>query len=186
MTPQLVLLAGGKGKRMGGNKPFAPYGRSTLIETMIARLKPQVNGLVINAGAKGTPLVLPLSCLGLPLIFDDPALVELGPLTGDLSALEMARAAGETQVITAPCDMPDLPEDMVAQLLAAPPADVVYFKGVRDYPLCALWRVSVADALREALQKAEGGLAVMRFLASQDVHTIAVSDDAAFANINHL
>ena len=69
---------------------------------------------------------------------------------------------------------------------AAPPADVVYFKGVRDYPLCALWRVSVADALREALQKAEGGLAVMRFLASQDVHTIAVSDDAAFANINHL
>ena len=61
MTPQLVLLAGGKGKRMGGNKPFAPCGRSTLIETMIARIKPQVNGLVINAGAKDNPLVLPLS-----------------------------------------------------------------------------------------------------------------------------
>ncbi|MCR6659460.1 MAG: molybdenum cofactor guanylyltransferase [Asticcacaulis sp.] len=185
MTPQLVLLAGGKGKRMGGNKPFAPYGHSTLIETLIARLKPQVRGLVINAGAKESPLILPLSCLGLPLIFDAPDLIDLGPLTGVLSALVMARAVGDAQVITAPCDMPALPEDMVAQLLAAPPADIVYFKGERDYPLCALWRVSVAEALREALQKTEGGLAVMRFLASQNVRTVPVSDDAAFANINH-
>lgn len=186
MTPQLVLLAGGKGKRIGGNKPFAPYGRSTLIETVIARLKPQVRGLVINAGAKESPLVMPLSCLGLPLIFDAPDLIDLGPLTGVLSALEMARAAGDAQVITAPCDMPDLPEDMVAQLLAATPADVVYFKGERDYPLCALWNMALIGPLRTALERAEGGLAVMRFLASQDVRTVKVSDDAAFANINHL
>ncbi|HTM81138.1 molybdenum cofactor guanylyltransferase [Asticcacaulis sp.] len=185
MTPKLVLLAGGKGKRMGGDKPFAPYGQSTLIETTLARLRPQVREIVINAGAKTSPLVLPLSCLDAGLIFDDPAFEGLGPLSGVLSALEMARAAGDAMVITAPCDMPDLPDDMVARLLAAPPADVVYFKGARDYPLCALWRISVADPLRNALQQVEGGLAVMRFLATQNVRTIAVDDDAAFANINY-
>jgi molybdopterin-guanine dinucleotide biosynthesis protein A len=185
MTPKLVLLAGGKGKRMGGNKPFAPYGTSTLIETALARLRPQVRGIVINAGARISPLILPLSCLDAPLIFDDPELAGMGPLTGVLSALEMAQAGGDKTVITAPCDMPDLPQDMVAQLLAAPPADIVYFKGERDYPLCALWHVSLAAPLRAALQQAEGGLAVMRFLATQDVRTIVVADEAAFANINH-
>ncbi len=185
MTPKLVLLAGGKGKRMGGSKPFAPYGRSTLIETALARLKPQVRELIINAGTQISPLALPLSCLDARLIFDDPAFADLGPLSGVLSALEMAWAAGDEMVITAPCDMPNLPEDMVAQLLAAPSADIVYFRGTRDYPLCALWRPSVIDPLRDALQKAEGGLAVMRFLSTQNVRTIPVSDDAAFMNINH-
>lgn len=185
MTPKLVLLAGGKGKRMGGDKPFAPYGRSTLIETTLERLRPQVREIFINAGAQTSPLVLPLSCLDALLIFDDPAFEDMGPLSGVLSALEMAQAARDATVITAPCDMPNLPDDMVAQLLAAPPADVVYFKGERDYPLCALWRISVADPLRRALQQAKGGLAVMRFLATQTVHTIPVSDDTAFVNINH-
>jgi len=186
MTPNLVLLAGGKGKRMGGNKPFAPHGRSTLIETALARLRPQAREIFINAGARTSPLALPLSCLDARLIFDDPAFEGLGPLSGVLSALEMARAAGDARVITAPCDMPSLPDDMAAQLLAAPPADIVYFKGERDYPLCALWRVSLIAPLRAALQTAEGGLAVMRFLATQDTHAIAVTDDAAFVNINRL
>jgi len=186
MTPKLVLLAGGKGKRMGGDKPFAPYGKSTLIETTLARLRAQAPEIVINAGAKDSALVLPLSCLDARLIFDDPAFADMGPLSGVLSALEMAEAAGDAAVVTAPCDMPNLPEDMVAQLLAAPKADVVHFKGARDYPLCALWDVSVTEPLRTALQQAEDGLAVMRFLSTQNVRTIAVSDDAAFANINHL
>ena len=184
MTPKLVLLAGGKGKRMGGDKPFAPYGQSTLIETTLARLRPQVREIVINAGAKTSPLVLPLSCLDARLIFDDPVIADMGPLSGVLSALEMAKAADDTTVITAPCDMPNLPDDMVTQLLEAPTADVVYFKGEREYPLCALWRISVIAPLRAALQQAEGGLAVMRFLSTQNVRTIPVSDDAAFANIN--
>lgn len=184
MTPKLVLLAGGKGKRIGGDKPFAPYGHSTLIETALARLKPQVREVVINAGARASPLAMPLSCLDVRLIFDDPAFIDMGPLSGVLSAMEMARAAGDEAVITAPCDMPNLPDDMVAQLLAARRADVVYFKGKRDYPLCALWRTSLIGPLRNALHTADGGLAVMRFLAAQDVRTIVVSDDAAFVNIN--
>jgi molybdopterin-guanine dinucleotide biosynthesis protein A len=183
MIPKVVILAGGEGKRMGGYKPFAPYGHSTLIEATMARLKPQTREIVINAGAPGTPLALPLSCLDARLIFDE--LPGLGPLSGVLSALDVAKTDGDTSVITAPCDMPHLPVDMVAQLLTAPPADVVYFRGARDYPLCALWQVSFAAVLRDALQQAAGGLAVMRFLATLKTGCIAVSDEAAFTNINH-
>jgi len=184
MTPKLVLLAGGKGKRMGGNKPFSPYGASTLIETTLARLKTQVREVVINAGEKGSALTLPLSCLGARLIFDDPRLASRGPLSGVLSALDMARADGATAVLTAPCDMPSLPADMVMQLLDAPAAEVVHFSGERDYPLCALWQVSIADNLRAALEATEDGLAVMKFLATRQVHKITVTEDAAFVNIN--
>ncbi len=186
MTPRIVVLAGGQGARMGGNKPFAAFEKSTLIETVIARLKPQTREVVINAGARGSALSLPLSALGLRLIFDDDY-AGLGPLSGVLSALEMAGNAGETAVITAPCDMPHLPEDMAAQLLAAPAADVVCFASARDYPLCALWQVSLLTRLRSALEAAQpgGGLAVMAFLRTQNVHKIAVHDDTAFANINH-
>ena len=176
-----VVLAGGVGSRMGGNKPFQPYGQTTLIEAVIARLKPQVGEIVVNAGTGGSALSLPLSCLGLRLIYD--GMPGLGPLSGVLSALQMAEAAGDAAVVTAPCDMPELPVDMVAQLGAAD-SDVVYFSGVRDYPLCALWRVSVLPALRAALEAADGGLPVMRFLDSQTVACVTVTDETAFVNVN--
>ena len=177
-----VILAGGAGSRMGGNKPFQPYGKSTLIETVMARLKPQVGEVVINAGARGSALTLPLSCLGVRLIHDD--LPDLGPLSGVLSALQFAQAAGDTAVVTAPCDMPELPADMVAQLTASD-GDIVCFAGVRDYPLCALWWVSVLPALQAALETADGGLPVMRFLDSQTVARVTVTDETAFVNFNH-
>ena len=110
----------------------------------------------------------------------------MGPLSGVLSALYLAEERGETAVVTVPCDMPHLPLDLVSRLLEAPATDVVYFSGARDYPLCALWRASLAVQLERALDEARplGGLPVMRFLDSVQVCKIAVSDDAAFANIN--
>ncbi len=176
-----VILAGGAGSRMGGNKPFQAFGQTTLIETVIARLRPQVGEVVINAGRRDSALVLPLSCLGARLIYDD--MPGLGPLSGVLSALEMARAAGDKAVVTAPCDMPNLPDDMVAQLDAGD-GDIVCFAGLRDYPLCARWRVGVMPALRAALETADGGLPVMRFLDSQSVTKITVTDESAFVNVN--
>jgi len=179
-----VILAGGAGSRMGGNKPFTPYGKTTLIEAAIARLKPQVREVVVNAGARGSPLSLPLSALGVRLIHDD--IPGKGPLSGVLSALRFAESADDNAVITAPCDMPELPMDMVERLSSAN-ADIVWFKGERDYPLCARWRVSIAPALEAALTAAAGdGLRVMHFLATQDTVTVPAEDDRAFLNINRL
>lgn len=179
-TPPLVILAGGRGLRMGGNKPMHPFEGGTLIGTVIARLEPQARDIAINA-AEPT-----LSVFGLSLIYDDPAFADLGPLSGIRTALKWAQNRGNTHVITAPCDMPRLPETLVSRLMAAPrdDAEVVYFAGARDYPLCALWSVAILADLEDALRDADGGLAVMRFLSTRRVVKLEAGDDNAFMNIN--
>ncbi|WP_081724565.1 molybdenum cofactor guanylyltransferase [Asticcacaulis sp. YBE204] len=184
-----MVLAGGAGARMGGNKPFHPYAGGTLIGHAIARLSPQVDEIWINTGAESHPLSEALSELGFPLVYDDKAWAGMGPLSGVLSGLAAARTANAEALITAPCDMPNLPQNMVAKLderVCETGADIVHFKGVRDYPLCALWRVSVAEALTEALMavKPQGGLSVFKFLHTQTVATVTVTDEAAFLNVN--
>lgn len=176
-----VILAGGRGMRLGGNKPLFPWNGSTLIEAVIERLGPQADPLAVNAGASHAEA---LQTFGLPLIFDPPATADRGPLSGVLTALAWADERGEAFVVTAPCDMPGLPADMVARLMDAPEADVVHFKGARDYPLCARWAARLYPRLRSALEAAPDGLAVMRFIAGCRVHVIPVTDDRAFANIN--
>ena len=54
----VVILAAGKGKRVGGNKPLFPWGGSTLIETVIARLAPQAATLKITEPLSGVSDVL--------------------------------------------------------------------------------------------------------------------------------
>ena len=177
-TPPLVILAGGQGLRMGGNKPMHPYDDGTLIGAVIARLKTQARNVAINAAGPS------LSVFDLPLLFDEPELANLGPLSGVRTALAWAKTRGDTHVITAPCDMPRLPETLVAQLVAAPDAEIVYYAGARDYPLCARWNTDILGDLEDELRAAEGGLAVMRFLSSRKVIKIEAGDDAAFININ--
>jgi molybdenum cofactor guanylyltransferase len=179
-TPPLVILAGGQGRRMGGDKPMYPFEGGTLIGAVIARLEPQVRDMAINAAQPG------LSVFGLPLLYDEPELANLGPLSGVRSALQWAQTRGDTCVITAPCDMPRLPSDLVARLTAVPmeEVDVIHFSGARDYPLCALWNTALLPDLEDALRTSVWGLAVMRFLGSRRVVKLAADDDSAFVNIN--
>ena len=164
---------------MGGNKPLHPWRGTTLIEATIARLKPQARAIYINAGPIG------LERLGHPLIHDDPAFAGLGPLSGVRSALYLAAGLGHEAVVTAPCDMPDLPLDLVARLSEVH-ADIVHFFAERDYPLTTLWRTSLLPSLDAALLAArpDGGLKVMRYIQSQSFVRLPADDPAAFRNIN--
>jgi len=183
-----VILAGGLGLRMGGNKPFHPYGASTLIETTLARMLPQAGALYINAGCASAPQAALLKTLALPLLFDDPDWAGLGPLSGVRSAVTLACSLGHSAVITVPCDMPHLPHDLSISLCnaAVGPAQVIHYTGTHDYPLCALWKIEVLSALNSALQlaKLSGGLSVMRFLESLTVHRLRVVNESAFINVN--
>jgi molybdenum cofactor guanylyltransferase len=182
----IVILAGGKGARMGGNKPMQPYGGTTLIEATLARLRPQASDIVINAGTRRSAIALSLETLGLPLIFDDDACAGLGPLSGVLTALNHAAEGGFDAVITVPCDMPHLPVDMIGQLGQNRPADIVHFTGKDDYPLCALWHVSLRPGLITALSAAQNGkgVSVRRYQSTQSVHRLRTDDDHAFGNVN--
>ncbi len=177
----LVILAAGKGTRMGGHKPLHPWNGSTLIETVIDRLAPQASATAINADPARAE---DLHRLGLPLIFDAAATAGRGPLSGVLSALAWAGDRGEAFVVTAPCDMPNLPGDMIARLMAAPDAGVVYFLGDRDYPLCARWATRLRPRLQSALEAVSDGLKVMRFIDDCAPVVLPAGDDRAFANIN--
>lgn len=164
---------------MGGNKPLHPYKGGSLIGAVLARMWPQARDIAINAGNPD------LGGFGLPVLEDDEAFANLGPLSGVRTALIWAQSRNAPAVMTVPCDMPRLPLDLTERLAAVGPvADVVFVKGARDYPLCALWNTALLPDLEAALGSAEGGLAVMRFLDSRQVFRIAAGEDETFLNIN--
>lgn len=187
-SSMLVILAGGLGRRMGGNKPLYPLQGSSLIKKVIDRLPHKNVDIRINAGALGGGLAGPLSQFGLDILFDEDIYAGLGPMSGVCTALHVAANLGKKEVITAPCDMPALPVDFISRLREAcvQDCDVVHFKGQRDYPLCALWSTRQLPHLLQALEasKVRGGLGVMKYLDSVKVRHVPVTDDREFLNVN--
>src|SRR5439155_23646570 len=109
-----VLLAGGLARRMGGgDKPMRQIGGRTILARVIARLKPQCDGLILNAN--GDPARF--AAFGLPVIADTVADFP-GPLAGILAALVwVATDRPEISwVLSAAADCPFLPRDLVARL----------------------------------------------------------------------
>ena len=50
MSVTAIILAGGRASRMGGvDKGLMPLYKSTLISHVLAKLKPQVDAIIINA-----------------------------------------------------------------------------------------------------------------------------------------
>jgi molybdenum cofactor guanylyltransferase len=148
-----VLLAGGLARRMGGgDKPMRQIGGRTILDRVIARLKPQCGELILNAN--GDPARF--ARFGLPVV---PDTVEdfPGPLAGILAALDWAAAhrPGVSIVLSAAADCPFLPRDLVARLnqaLANEDAQLaVAASGEQSHPVIGLWRVSLRDELRHAL-----------------------------------
>jgi molybdopterin-guanine dinucleotide biosynthesis protein A len=148
-----VLLAGGLARRMGGgDKPMRQIGGRTILERVIARLKPQCGELILNAN--GDPARF--ARFGLPVI---PDTVENfpGPLAGILAALDWAAAhrPGVSIVFSAAADCPFLPRDLVARLhhaRAKQEAELaVAASGGRSHPVIGRWRVALRDELRHAL-----------------------------------
>jgi molybdenum cofactor guanylyltransferase len=153
--PQIpgVLLAGGLARRMGGgDKPMRTIAGRPLLDRVIARLKPQCDGLLLNAN--GDPSRF--AAFGLPVIPDGVADFP-GPLAGILAALDwMAEHRPEVEVmLSAAADCPFLPRDLVARLQQALIAGnaqlAVAASGGQMHPVIGLWRVSLRHELRHAL-----------------------------------
>ena len=112
-----VLLAGGLARRMGGgDKPMRTIAGRTILDRVIARLKPQCDGLILNAN--GDPARF--AAFGLPVIADGVADFP-GPLAGILAALDWAAVnrPDVALVLSAAADCPFLPRDLVSRLHGA-------------------------------------------------------------------
>jgi molybdenum cofactor guanylyltransferase len=148
-----VLLAGGLARRMGGgDKPMRTIGERTILERVIARLKPQCDGLILNAN--GDPARF--AAFSLPVIPDGVADFP-GPLAGILAGLDWA-AANRPEVkwmLSAAADCPFLPRDLVSRLyqgLVEQNAELaVAASDGQSHPVIGLWSVSLREKLRHAL-----------------------------------
>src|SRR5688500_15344816 len=107
-----VILAGGRAERMGGgDKCLRQVAGETILARVIARVRPQVEALVLNAN--GDPARF--ASYGLPVVPDSvPDFA--GPLAGVLAGLEWAEAhqPHAHYVVTVPSDGPFVPRDLVA------------------------------------------------------------------------
>ena len=147
-----VILNGGRAERMGGgDKALRTVGGTTILARVIARLRPQVDGLVLNAN--GDPARF--AEFNLPVIADavpDYA----GPLAGVLAGMGWsATHRGASAIVTVPADGPFVPRDLVARLKDAQARDhaeiVLAASGAQRYPVVGLWPVTLRTELREGL-----------------------------------
>src|SRR3954462_13706483 len=148
-----LVLAGGLARRMGGgDKALIRIGNETILERALARLAPQVRGIVLNAN--GDPARF--GSFGLPVVADSvPDFA--GPLAGILAGLDWVAAnRPDTEwVVSVPGDCPFLPRDLVTKLHAARTAEgkplACAHSGDWRHPVVALWYVGLREDLRQAI-----------------------------------
>jgi molybdopterin-guanine dinucleotide biosynthesis protein A len=173
-----LILAGGQGSRMGGrDKGLVAYRGRPLIDHVIERIAPQVDELLISANRN----LDDYARRGYRIVTDTLPDFQ-GPLAGVLAGL---RVASHEWVLTAPCDMPHLPGDLAARLLAATQGHsiVVAEDGVRTHPAVMLIHTGLVDELAAYLQ--DGKRSVHGF--QESAGFITVNFDAAdMRNINSL
>lgn len=174
-----LILAGGLARRMGGgDKGLRVFRGKAMVAHAIERLAPQVDMLIINANQNRESY----AALGYPVIAD-----VIDGYAGPLAGLHAGLSACTTPLlVTAPCDSPFLPLDLVARLCAALEADAAQLAvaqcGGKAQPVFALCRREVLESLSAFL--AGGGRKVDAWYAALKVVEVTFPDEAAFANIN--
>jgi len=152
-----AILAGGLGRRMGGDKPLKDLGGRPLLTRVACRLAPQVGCLVLNANGDLTRFAGLVELRNVPVVVDTLA-DHPGPLAGLLGVMEWAAAQTDIRhILTAPADCPFLPRDLAMRMIAAAgPGPVLARTAAADgtthsHPVVGLWPVSLRDDLRHAL-----------------------------------
>ncbi|MDT0498095.1 molybdenum cofactor guanylyltransferase MobA [Algiphilus sp. W345] len=142
-----AVLAGGRGLRVGGrDKGLILWRGRPLAEQVAAVLAPQVATLLISANRN----LERYRAYGFTVVSDEGDGDYQGPLAGMLA---VAGAADTRWIVCAPCDVPQLPPNLVSRLIgAARDARVAAAYAVCGdalYPLCVFERALIAS-LNEA------------------------------------
>jgi molybdopterin-guanine dinucleotide biosynthesis protein A len=137
----VVILAGGEGKRIGGNKPLRMLAGESLLERAVdyARRISKSFAVAVHDEAQA-------GSVAIPIIRD--AEIE-GPLGGLVAALRFARDEGRRAVLIIPADMPFLPPDLASRLVGdiGQTRAAVACSGGHQHPVCGLWRTEALDRL---------------------------------------
>ncbi len=180
-----LILAGGRGSRMGGvDKGLQNFRGGPMAMHVLMRLAPQVGTIIINANRN----IGAYEAFGVP-VFPDVLPDYAGPLAGVLTGLEQAQTGW---MVTAPCDSPLLPDDLVARLTEAAArddADLAMAATVEDgetrtQPVFCLMRTTLLESLTRFIQG--GGRKIDAWTAQHRTSVVAFPESSAFANANTL
>ena len=174
-----LLLAGGLGRRMGGqDKGLVQVDHHTLAQHVLRRLQPQVGTVLINANRN--PKIW--AALGWPVV---PDFLQgfLGPLAGLHAGLH---ACTTPWLACVPCDAPCLPLDLVPRLASAAQEAgaelAVASAGSQMQPVFALMRRTALSKLEQAVhagrRRADSWLPMTQHV------RVEFADPLAFRNIN--
>lgn len=175
-----VILAGGRGSRMGGvDKGLVEALDRPLIDWVLDRLRPQVGPILINHAHNAARY----AAFGYPLVTDREDGF-LGPLAGVASAMHVTSTP---LMLTVPCDTPGLGDDLGLRLHAALLRDQVEIAVAHDgewlQPLFMMLRADLQPSLDAFLSG--GGRKVDKWFAQHAVTRVDFSDwGHAFANLN--
>ncbi|MFJ3269160.1 molybdenum cofactor guanylyltransferase MobA [Serratia liquefaciens] len=175
-----IILAGGRATRMGGeDKGLVPVAGIPLYQYVLARLRPQVGPIAINANRNQARY----RESGLPIIGD---LIPdfSGPLAGMLAGLKYATTEW---VAFVPCDVPDFPATLIEKLWQQKGSAIAAYAsdGERAHPTLALLHTSLATPLEDYLARGERKL--MLFLDAARAQQVEFKgQQSAFHNLNTL
>lgn len=179
LTVTGLILAGGMGLRMGGqDKGLVDYKGKPLVDWVIERLQPHVDELLISANRN----LDEYSRRGYRVVTDSLPDYQ-GPLAGILAGLQAAR---HEWMLSVPCDVPHLPQNLVMHLAEhAVGREAVFARDVeRDHPAILLLNQACLPKLMDYLEK--GGRSVKGLLGALNVVAATFPDPAAFGNMNEV
>lgn len=185
-----VVLAGGRGTRMGGlDKGLQLYSDAPLAQHALRRLQTQVGPALINANRN----LAQYQSFGVAVVTDTvPDFA--GPLAGFITAMENCQTP---YLMTVPCDTPQFPIDLVPRLalaLTQNNADIAMASALETQadgtpawyrqPVFCLLKVALLPSLRAFVL--EGGRKIGAWTAQQHTVQVEFDEPGAFANVNTL
>ncbi|MGZ0186406.1 MAG: molybdenum cofactor guanylyltransferase [Alphaproteobacteria bacterium] len=175
-----VILAGGKGRRLGGrNKALIEVGGAPLLDRARAALQ-AADFLALAGGSTMTEA----SASGLELLPD--AAPNTGPLAGLAAGLAWAEAAGADWLLSTPVDAPFMTPAVFEALLNTASSDldaVIAEADGRTHWLSAIWRPQLAERAFAACHGTD--LSLANFVTSLRHRRLPLQDASTmFLNIN--
>ncbi len=177
-----LILAGGKGSRMGGvDKGLQAFRGKRLVDHVYERLAPQVGGIIINANQNHEEY----KTFGVRVVSD-----AIGGYAGPLAGLHAGLSVSKRPFLASvPCDSPFLSADLIERLyqrIDETGAELAVAKtGEQPHPVFSLMRRAVLDHLADFLK--DGGRKIDAWYATLNVVEVAFDDEAeAFSNFNTL
>jgi molybdenum cofactor guanylyltransferase len=183
MTPPKItalILAGGRGSRMGSvDKGMQLFKGRPMVAHVLDRITPQADEIIINANRS----INEYAAFGHRVIAD-----AIDGFAGPLAGLHVGMTHAATPlIVTAPCDSPFLPLDLVVRLLLAMEKENADLAVAKTYdqvhPVFCLVKREREPHLRAFLKT--GQRKIDKWYATLKVVEVQFDDqEAAFTNIN--